>query len=332
MNNKDNIIFERQIDNYRLKKVYDVTVAGSKYRDIDFSMLSKGPVEFKEEKDNEYDDKAVAVYKDNIKLGYMFRGTGLREYVRSSLISDEVYEESYLYYINSETKELRYKLAMYKKLSEDNYHYIKDYSFRLHNTDIEDRNEALWFTDEKSKVTFDISFDDDRLVTVYNDASEEIGELSLKDSEKIIELMDDESIELYSYVDEKDDNKVSVRVFVYRPEETKNDYYSDYYEYDYDDVEDLFESDHDESSMDDVWNGITNLLSRKDNKSEDVRHTEEREKTLDRLKRDYSHVFDYVDKNLNVDISAADNEFGYGNEDYEDLMDLEIELSKLKRK
>ena len=235
MEYKDDIIFGRQINNYRLKKVYDVTVAGSKYRDIDFNSLSKGSVEFKEEKDNEYDSEAIAVYKDDIKLGYMFRGTGLREYVRSSLNSDELLTRADLYYINNETKELRYKLAMYKRLSKDNYHYIKDYSFRLNKTDVEARNFFLMYTEELDSLILECDHYEWSVV-VYNSTEDEIGELSSNDVDKIEEFLDTDDYEVYAYLDniweENDEWQGMIKVFVYRPEEDKKQYY-DYYESDY---------------------------------------------------------------------------------------------------
>ena len=63
------------IDDYILKYAYyREPVAGSKYLDINLNDLNSfDPVVYEIDKNNEFDDKAIKLYQNNIHIGYVHK-------------------------------------------------------------------------------------------------------------------------------------------------------------------------------------------------------------------------------------------------------------------
>lgn len=132
------------------------------------------PLTFKQEPENPKDNKAVAIYLDGIKIGYIYRGTlqvMYNDYAkRGWLVS------GYLNKYSADENKATYKIGFYKPLN-----ILKSKRFSLDkinkridkDTTCED-NLLLCSKGDKLSIKYD---DDDECFIVRNDMGREIGEL-----------------------------------------------------------------------------------------------------------------------------------------------------------
>lgn len=162
-------------------------------------------LEFKQEPNNEYDDKAVAIYYNNLKIGYVFKGN-IQDMI-NDWISRNDYFCSYINKVDLISYKITYKIAFYKPMSK-----LKSITFSLSKTskkidEYTKRIDNLECCNENEPVTFEKDYDTDSFF-VYNSQYEEIGELSAATVEKLENKIDNCNIEelpaIISSLDETD--------------------------------------------------------------------------------------------------------------------------------
>lgn len=145
---------------------------------------AKRKLKFIQESENEYDSNAVAIYLDNIKLGYVYKGQ------TQDMINDWYRKSLYFFgYINRYSvvdNKATYKIGFYKPIDS-----MQRYKCKLIKTskksEIEDRQENLSCVSEGDYVSFDYDYDDsgDKIFVVSSENGYEIGEMPIKSLEKI---------------------------------------------------------------------------------------------------------------------------------------------------
>lgn len=140
-------------------------------------------ISFKQEPENIYDELAVALYKDNTKIGYLNKGK-LQDMVNDYLSHDNNY---YIVIGKSDTP-TTVCIAFYKHVSLlTNEYSMKTYSLTgLNKKDFMNvkRSENLDLLSEGDDVTLEYDFSSEKYI-VYTDTGSEIGELSTSISEKL---------------------------------------------------------------------------------------------------------------------------------------------------
>lgn len=323
--------FDLQEDNYLLRYKKQVPVAGTKFLDIPYDKLRNDFLEFRFEPDNEYDSNAIAIYLDDIKLGYVSKNSKINKMIHSYLNDDDWIVYGWLSMYHEVNKEIRYQVAFYKVFSEKDEMFAKKYVFNLAK-----KEEDFISYYENKQVS--IEYDFDYGFEVLDEFGCKIGSLSKGDSNKIDHYYG-ECFDIYAYIDEED----LINIYIYKEFDDMDDEELD--EEEYENIEVEYEDDIDEdedretkSIEPDNFKQEKGLLveflekvatdSKKKEQEEKARgYEKDRNRKLARLKDEYFHVFDYVDKNLNIELDAAHND-----EEYIDMLDLEEELEKIKRK
>lgn len=219
---ESNYLFEEIIDDYVLKYKYEKKIAGVEYRNLDFSILKNNYINFKLEK-NEFDNKSIKLMLNNIHLGYIYKD--------DDMIRDMIYNYSnnpewkivvWLKKIDELNKQLSYQIAFYKKLNEANCLLNFDTNLTKITKKSEDylssRHDNLSLLDENDRVLFETQSDSD-LILVTNSSNEEVGELTEKISNQLLEYLENNYIITGKIIEiiEKDSGnlgaKINIKVF-----------------------------------------------------------------------------------------------------------------------
>lgn len=209
---KKTIMFEHRIDDYILKwKYYDVQVAGTEYRDINYSKLEiNGNIQFIKDTNNEYDANAIKIMQNNIFLGYIHRGN-IQEMLQKYLDNDNYFIYSKLNLIDEEHKKIQIQIGFYKLIEESDYNVIKKINTTLIKTSkkVEEyqtsRQEALCFVEEDDRILLEEQYDSDCYL-VLSDSGDELGELSESMSNKISEYINNSDYEIIATIKELTEN------------------------------------------------------------------------------------------------------------------------------
>lgn len=207
---KNHFCFSKIEDGYILKYEYQKNIAGVEYRDLDFSNLINGYIEFKLEPDNEYDKKAIAIYQKNVLLGYVYKSDDMiNEMIHKYINNDEWKVFGWLCTLDSNEKILSYQIAFYKKINEDEA--IKIINTTLIKTTKKDeingltRQDNLNCMDENDILQLDTQFDSDCLI-VLNESYEELGELSEKVSNEMNNFINNDEYMILAKITEMTEN------------------------------------------------------------------------------------------------------------------------------
>ncbi len=154
---------------YVYEKPFYITADYEEYKDLNNCIL-----DFKPEPENEYDNRAVAIYAKGIKLGYVFRGAN------QDMINDYIekgwYFKGFLSKISPEEQMTLYKIGFYKP-----FDYVPNKTYTLIKTkkkidDFENRMDNLSMCGEDEQIRIDYDYDCENYV-VYSATYTEIGEL-----------------------------------------------------------------------------------------------------------------------------------------------------------
>ena len=112
--NMDDVKFPKGYDGQKLYKVYDeIDICVITNNRPDYTSLRiGGELSFKQEPENKFDDKAVAVYQDNKRIGYLYRGTG--QDMTNDFINRGDIVTAVLTYIDSKNDILKMTIAYYR--------------------------------------------------------------------------------------------------------------------------------------------------------------------------------------------------------------------------
>lgn len=168
----------------------DVKVCTIKEDNLDFSILKTGlEVSLYIEKENQYDNKAVAIYVDKTRIGYLYKGK-LKDMAYDFLDSGD-YVYGYISHIQDENIILN--LGYYRKVIPD---FEKSTTFKLTGTAKKDIQEALLYCSEDDEVSFDFNYEKD----CYEVSSLDVIGYAPKGKNKFIEELSD----FYAYISKVD--------------------------------------------------------------------------------------------------------------------------------
>lgn len=187
-------------DNY-LKYEYERDLCLSSGVDAaDLSGKGGTPITFVQEPDNKYDDKAVAIYLESKKIGYVYRG-------RTQDMCNDWFKRDMLFIghlakINVAENTATYKIGFYRPLAEreNKLFPLLRVTKTVEDFEISSRYDNLSVMDEGDEVDYYNG-------TVY-DGTDELGELS----DKAIDFIEQfEKVALI--IESLDDNKAKIRVY-----------------------------------------------------------------------------------------------------------------------
>lgn len=187
-------------DNY-LKYEYERNLCLSSGVDAaDLSGKGGTPITFVQEPDNKYDDKAVAIYLESKKIGYVYRG-------RTQDMCNDWFKRDMLFIghlakINVAENTATYKIGFYRPLAEreNKLFPLLRVTKTVEDFEISSRYDNLSVMDEGDEVDYYNG-------TVY-DGTDELGELS----DKAIDFIEQfEKVALI--IESLDDNKAKIRVY-----------------------------------------------------------------------------------------------------------------------
>ena len=206
-------LFDKCVDNYYLAYEYEEKIAFPKVDDITGNGGKK--IKFKQEPDNEYDNKAVALYLEENKIGYLYRGR------IQDMVNDWIKKENYFWgYINKidvEKSTATFKIGFYRDINS-----LEMKSFKL--TKItkrapayeSSRFENLESCSDGDVVLYESSYETNNYI-VTNEYGDELGELGTKAVGWIEENDSDIKIVRISNIEETDSGSYKADIqFFYR--------------------------------------------------------------------------------------------------------------------
>ena len=193
-------LFEKLVDDYYLVYEYEKEIAMPEMNAITGNGGKK--ITFKQEPDNEYDNCAVALYLNETKIGYLYRGR-TQEMVNDWIRKDD-YFWGYINKIDVERATATFKIGFYKNING-----LEMKSFKL--TKItkkaseygSSRFENLECCSDGDIVDYETSYDTDNYI-ITNEYGNELGELGAKAVEWIEENEDDIKLIRINHIEETD--------------------------------------------------------------------------------------------------------------------------------
>lgn len=166
---------------------------------------------FVPEPDNQYDDKAIAIYLDDLKIGYVYKGK------IQNMLNDWIKRgDTYFGYINKifvDDNKATYKIGFYKPVEK----FInKTFSLVKTGKRIDEyisREDNLCSVSEGDEVTIEYDEELDSYV-VFNEYYDEIGELPASAAEFIDDNSCDEIIGIVRTISENESGTPKVRIAV----------------------------------------------------------------------------------------------------------------------
>lgn len=129
---------------------------------------------FVQETENPHDNNAIAIYFDDVKLGYVFRGN------IQNMLNDWISRGHYFFgYINKysvDEKKATFKIGFYKPLSDFESKQFSIVKTKKKVDEYTTREDYLLRCDEGETVSFEYDSEADSYI-IYNSMCEEIGEL-----------------------------------------------------------------------------------------------------------------------------------------------------------
>lgn len=167
---------------------------------------------FKQEPENTHDEKAVAVYLNGSKIGYIYRGTVqdmFNDYIKRGWRVS-----GYLNKYSVNDSKATYKIGFYKPLDifESKRFYLSKIKKKI--DEYTTREDNLLNCDEGDVLTIEYEVADDCFV-VFNDIYEEVGELPKSATSFINENDHKKIVGILDACDENDDGKTKAEISVY---------------------------------------------------------------------------------------------------------------------
>lgn len=115
--NKLQNTFKTFVEEFKLSKIYyDTSVVGTKYRNIDYSKIKLSDfVILKIDNNNKYDNKAIAIYCNNIHIGYLKSKTKIQDVIFAKLKFDSYFIFGKINYIVPNENIINIDIAIYEK-------------------------------------------------------------------------------------------------------------------------------------------------------------------------------------------------------------------------
>ena len=216
--------FMEVIDNWILKwKYMDVLIAGTCYRNIDYSKLSfNTTIKLKKEPDNVYDNNAIQIFQGDLFLGYMPKGT-LQNMLNKYLDNENYFVFSKLSLIDETDQKLQIQIAFYKEIDKKDYKSYQKVVANLTKTSKKDdgimasRQDSLCFLQTGDFVNIEEHYDTNCLL-VSNSDGNELGEINESISNKVKEYINNpQFIVLTEVIDvtESDSGKYGAKVAIH---------------------------------------------------------------------------------------------------------------------
>lgn len=204
-------LFDKLVDDFYLAYEYEEKIAIPQTELITGNGGKK--ITFKQEPDNEYDNRAVALYLGDAKIGYIYRGR------TQDMVNDWINRDDFFWgYINKidvANSTATYKIGFYKDISD-----LKMKSFRL--TRItkrapeyeSSRHENVECCSDGDIVEYETSFINDNCI-ITNEYANELGELGTKAVEWINETENDIKFARINNIEETESGgyKASIEFF-----------------------------------------------------------------------------------------------------------------------
>lgn len=206
-------LFDKCIDNYYLAYEYEEKIAFPKVDSITGNGGKK--IVFKQEPDNEYDNKAVALYLDENKIGYLYRGR------TQDMVNDWIKKNDYFWgYINKidvEQSTATFKIGFYKDITSLEMKSFKLTKITKRAAEYESsRFENLECCSDGDVVLYETSYETDNYI-ITNEYGGELGELGTKAVGWIEENEDDIKIVKINNIEETDSGSLKADIeFYYR--------------------------------------------------------------------------------------------------------------------
>lgn len=180
-------LFDKCVDNYYLAYEYEKEIAMPEINAITGNGGKK--ITFKQEPDNEYDNCAVALYLNETKIGYLYRGR------TQEMVNDWIRKGDYFWgYINKidvERATATFKIGFYKDINSLEMKSFKLTKITKKASEYEgSRFENLECCSDGDIVDYETSYDTDNYI-ITNEYGNELGELGAKAVEWIEENEDD---------------------------------------------------------------------------------------------------------------------------------------------
>lgn len=209
---KDYSLFHKVSAGYFLKYQYEKDLC--MIEDVmDFIVGNGGKeIKFVQEPENEYDDKAVAIYLGDKKLGYVYKGQ------IQDMINDFITRgDAVVGYINKYSKNentATYKVGFYRPLSLCE---SKQYTLAKTGKKVDEytkRSENLEYCNEGEEITVSFDYESDSYV-VYNSLYDEIGELPKKAMDFIGDTDEDSIGGTFDSLDYDENDRPKAKVTIY---------------------------------------------------------------------------------------------------------------------
>ena len=206
-------LFDKCVDNYYLAYEYEEKIAFPKIDSITGNGGKK--IEFKQEPDNEYDNKAVALYLEENKIGYLYRGR-IQDMVNDWIKRDD-YFWGYINKIDVEKSIATFKIGFYRDINSLEMKSFKLTKITKRAPEYESsRFENLECCSDGDVVLYETSYETDNYI-VTNEYGDELGELGTKAVEWIKENESDIKIVRINNIEETDSGSYKADIqFFYR--------------------------------------------------------------------------------------------------------------------
>ena len=193
-------LFNKCVDNYYLAYEYEKDIAMPEINVITGNGGKK--ITFKQEPDNEYDSNAVALFLDETKIGYLYRGK-TQEMVNDWLRKGD-YFWGYINKIDIENATATFKIGFYKDINNLEMKSFKLTRITKKASEYESsRFENLECCSDGDIVDYETSYDTDNYV-ITNEYGNELGELGKKAIEWIEENENDIKLIRINNIEETD--------------------------------------------------------------------------------------------------------------------------------
>lgn len=206
-------LFLNCIDDYYLAYEYEEKIA---FPETDIITGNGGKkITFKQEPDNEYDNHAVAIYLNESKIGYLYRGR------TQDMVNDWIRKDDYFWgYINKidiENNTATFKIGFYKDINNLEMKSFKLTKITKKASEYESsRFENLECCSDGDFVEYSSSYDTDNYI-VTNEYGSELGELGPKAVEWIDENESDIKFVRINNIEETDSGSYKADIeFFYR--------------------------------------------------------------------------------------------------------------------
>lgn len=219
-----NVSFEFLDENNYLKyKYYDVQIKGTEHQDFDIRNIEiDTDLFFEFEPDNPYDENAIKVLYKNICIGYVPKNN-IQNMIKNYTLQKNKHVKAFVSAVEENTKHIEMAIAFYQELTEDEFQNIQHIDTTLIKTtkkdefDIFSRQDNLASISEGEEVEFDYMYDSNTYL-VCDTCANELGEISIKISEKLQEFEDDGKklygIVLETFYNSADNIQCKIRIFI----------------------------------------------------------------------------------------------------------------------